>query len=108
MLDNANDDDMIESIRQSYYLQTGGNDYRAALRLMNWQGAAEEVQYPYPNEKHSRGIQPQFVHRIVLLYLKRCSFYPAKANDAETRQIVKNRFWKMAAFRGHILMTINS
>ena len=89
VLDNANDD-MIESNPQSYYLQTGGNDYRAALRLMNWQGAAEEVQYPYPNDKNIPEGYSRNSAQDSIAILKRCSFYPAKANDAETRQIVKN------------------
>ena len=89
VLDNANDD-TIESNPQSYYLQTGGNDYRAALRLMNWQGAAEEVQYPYPNDKNIPEGYSRNSAQDSIAILKRCSFYPAKANDAETRQIVKN------------------
>ncbi len=89
VLDNANDD-TIESNPQSYYLQTGGNDYRAALRLMNWQGAAEEAQYPYPNDKNLPEGYSRNSAQDSFAILKRCSFYPAKANDAETRQIVKN------------------
>lgn len=45
-LDNANEDTMNCS-PDSYYLTNGGNDIRGVVRLMNWNGAAAENDYPY-------------------------------------------------------------
>lgn len=45
-LDNANGDTMTSPA--SYYLNNGGNDLRGVIRLMNWNGGAQESDYPYP------------------------------------------------------------
>lgn len=45
-LDNANGDTMTHS-PDGYYLTHGGNDIRGVIRLMNWNGGAEETDYPY-------------------------------------------------------------
>ena len=44
-LDNANGDTM--SSPSGYYLYNGGNDLRGVIRLMNWNGGAQETDYPY-------------------------------------------------------------
>lgn len=49
-LDNANEDTMTCS-PDNYYLTNGGNDIRGVVRLMNWNGAAEENDYPYVTGK---------------------------------------------------------
>ncbi|MDE6606346.1 MAG: C1 family peptidase, partial [Lachnospiraceae bacterium] len=45
-LGNASDDSII-SVPSDTYLRVGGNTYMSAIRLMNWQGAALEADYPY-------------------------------------------------------------
>lgn len=45
-LGNASGDTIISSPEDAY-LRTGGNAILAASRLMNWQGAAAEADYPY-------------------------------------------------------------
>lgn len=47
-LGNASDDS-ITSSPSSTYLNSGGNTIGAAVRLMNWQGAAAESKYEYSN-----------------------------------------------------------
>jgi len=47
-LGNASDDSIVSSPSDTY-LNAGGNAYMAAVRLMNWQGAAAEADYPYSN-----------------------------------------------------------
>lgn len=49
-LDNANEDTMTHS-PDNYYLTNGGNDIRGVVRLMNWNGAASENDYPYVTGK---------------------------------------------------------
>ncbi len=44
-LDNANKDTMTSPA--DYYLTNGGNDIRGVVRLMNWNGGADEDAYPY-------------------------------------------------------------
>lgn len=39
--------DKITSSPDNTYLMSGGNAYMSAIRLMNWQGAAAEADYPY-------------------------------------------------------------
>ncbi len=45
-LDNANGDTMTSN-PANYYLKQGGNDIRGVVRLMNWNGGADETRYPY-------------------------------------------------------------
>lgn len=47
-LDNANDDTIVCD-SDTYYLEQGGNACIAAMKLMNWHGAAYESAYPYSN-----------------------------------------------------------
>ncbi len=44
-LGNANKDTMTSP--PEYYLTNGGNDIRGVIRLMNWNGGADEATYPY-------------------------------------------------------------
>lgn len=53
ILKNASDD-TIESTPAGAYLNSGGNSYYAVRRLMNWQGAASEKEYPYASGVFSR------------------------------------------------------
>lgn len=86
-LDNASGDTITSS--DSYYLNTGGNIYRASMRLMNWQGAAAENSYPYsyssqvPASLDTESAQDDVYH------MKDCYFLDTKANDAETIRNVK-------------------
>lgn len=48
-LGNASED-TITPPTEDYYLNSGGTITNAAMRLMNWQGAAAEEAYPYSNE----------------------------------------------------------
>lgn len=86
-LGNASDD-TITSSPEKYYLKRGGNDYRAAAKLMNWQGAAFESEYPYSTslpEDLEQGTAQDAAYT-----LKGCYFIPTKSLSTEERvQTVK-------------------
>jgi C1A family cysteine protease/fibronectin type 3 domain-containing protein len=87
-LGNANGD-TITSPDSTYYLENGGNTFQAAIRLMNWQGAAEESLYPYytntiPADLDREDAQDDSYH------LRSCYFLSTKANDADSIKNVKS------------------
>lgn len=47
-LGNASDDTIVP-YNDSFYLESGGNLYKSAVKMMNWHGAAAEANYPYSN-----------------------------------------------------------
>lgn len=49
-LGNASDDTIV-SYDESFYLESGGNLYKSAAKMMNWHGAAQESDYPYSNSE---------------------------------------------------------
>lgn len=89
VLDNANDD-TVTTTPQNYYLKTGGNDYRAAAKLMNWQGAALESEYPYSNSYTLPADLAQGTAQDVGYTLKGCYFISTSGlGTAERIQTVK-------------------
>ncbi|MDE7260124.1 MAG: hypothetical protein K2N77_12925, partial [Lachnospiraceae bacterium] len=70
------------------YLDRGGNMSRASLRLMNWQGAAAEADYPYSNEGTMEDLSVESAQDNAY-HMRDCFFLDTKANDPETIQNVK-------------------
>lgn len=85
-LGNA-DKDTISSSGENYYLINGGSPFDAVMRMMNWQGAADERKYPYssvlPAPLQAEQAQDNAYH------MRDCYLLDTKANDQETIQNVK-------------------
>lgn len=57
--------DTITSTSSTSYLDRGGNYWRAVNRLMNWQGAAAEEDYPYSQASASKTINREKAQDIL-------------------------------------------
>ena len=83
-LDNANGDTMTSPA--SYYLDNGGNDLRGVIRLMNWNGGAQETDYPY-----STSTLPDALERTVAqdaaVYLENAYRYDFASAEDKTEAI---------------------
>lgn len=88
VLGNA-DGDTVTPIGSTSYLMMGGNMNRAALRLMNWQGAAKEDRYQYSNAGGGMADLETESAQDDSWHLRECFFLDTKANDAETIANVK-------------------
>lgn len=87
-LGNASGDTVTTS-SDSYYLENGGNAYYAAMRLMNWQGAAAESSYPYSNSSQLPADLDTDSGQDDAYHMRNCYFLDTKVNDAETIRNVK-------------------
>ena len=88
VLGNANLD-KITPPSDDYYLENGGNMVRAAMRLMNWQGAAAEAAYPYST------MMPEVIAeknaQDIIAAAKDIYFIPTKDADVDAEKtIIKN------------------
>lgn len=98
MLGNAQGDTITWTGSYSY-MNAGGNTYRSSMRLMNWQGAASEAGYPYPDSNSSaepaslalESAQDDSYH------MRSCYFLDTNANDPETIKNVKELVWRYGA-----------
>lgn len=95
-LDNSNEDN-ITPMYPTQYLEGGGSLTDATLRLMNWQGAAEESKYPYSNDEIPEDITRENAQDIVAI-AKDIYFLPTQdANVAEEVLAVKNMILQYGA-----------
>ena len=83
-LGNASDDTTTSS-PEKYYLKIGGNNVRAAAKLMNWQGAALESEYPYSNSYDLPAELEQRMAQDVDYTLKGCYFIPTSGLETAQR-----------------------
>ena len=88
-LDNANGDTMTSNPAE-YYLKQGGNDIRGVVRLMNWNGGADEKEYPYSTSSLP-GALDRTAAQDARLYLENAYRYDFKAegNKSEAIKVVK-------------------
>lgn len=87
-LGNAEGDTITVS-PEDKYLSRGGNIYYAMMRLMNWQGAAAEEEFPY---SYASAVPEDFVRENAQkteAHLKNCFLIPAKPNDSESIRTIK-------------------
>lgn len=79
--------DTITNDPASEYLDSGGNIYHAAMKLMNWHGAAAEADFPYsyefPADLEKESAQSAIAH------MKNCYLLNTQANDSESILAVK-------------------
>ena len=83
--------DTITPPNETYYLETGGNVMRAAVRLLNWQGAAAEEKYPYSNSYATPDIIAKQNAQDIIATAKEIYFIPTKDADVEDEKaVIKN------------------
>ena len=86
-LGNANEDTLTQP-SDAYYLDSGGNISKAAMRLMNWQGAAAEADYPYSTSIPA-AIPREYAQDIVAI-AKDIYFIPTQgASTADEVSVIK-------------------
>lgn len=87
-LGNAEGDTISDTQGNDQYLQRGGNIYYAAMRLVNWQGAAAESLYPYQATAGVPALEVTAAQND-MAHVKDFYFIPAKANDSESIAAIK-------------------
>lgn len=88
VLGNA-DKDTVELINGTNYMEKGGNLSFAALRLINWQGAAAESVYPYPNVREMPEDLALENAQDDISHMRNYFYVDTQANDSESIQNVK-------------------
>lgn len=81
--------DTITVSPESQYLSRGGNIYYAMMRLMNWQGAAAEEEFPYSYASAAPEDFAQENAQKAEAHLTNCYLIPGKPNDRATIQTIK-------------------
>lgn len=88
VLEHANEDTITTS-PENYYLKRGGNMYYAAMRLMNWQGAAKEEEFPYSNSSTLPEDLERTSAQQSAAHLKECYMIQVEADDEASIQTIK-------------------
>lgn len=83
-LGNASEDTIVP-YNESFYLQSGGNLYKSAAKLMNWHGAASETDYPYSNSNTVPAAIAAENAQDIIAYPKNVFFIPTKNATQEEK-----------------------
>lgn len=85
--------DTITPPNEVFYLENGGNVSRATMRLMNWQGAALESEYPYSTQELAEVIARENAQNIVAT-VKDVYFIPTKGASVKDEKTVIKKLIK--------------
>ncbi len=86
--------DTITPPNEKYYLNSGGNLSRATMRLMNWQGAASEAEYPYSNTSTVPAVIAKENAQDIIATAKNVYFVPTQGASVEDETAVVKKLIK--------------